>query len=413
MNRSSSRQNKIRICVLGNFSGRNAGDIAILGCLMQDVSAQYAHVQFVVPTISPGFLNKSFPQYDLEAVSLQPWALSLKIFGLPIFRAVLSSDIVLVTDNILFDMKLLNPVFNYLSTLSLVLPMAAGRGIPIVLYNMSLGPVTSRLGKWCFERVIRNSSQIILRDTQSLDLIDKLGIPHVPVTIGADCALNATPVSKERLQEIIQTEALFLNSVGTIGFNINAYLDAYIRRGQGFSTQLFTDIVAKVVDRLIEETGLDVLFVITQVMDQRITDKALDAIQHPEHVKVISNKTYSYEELTAVLSQVEVLVGMRTHALILASSVGTPVVGIVSYPKTAGYLNTIEQGSWTIKFADLNVDALFDLVYDAYTQRQQIRSSLLPAVKREKHKASASAMLLEPLLVGKEATALNYRQLDS
>jgi polysaccharide pyruvyl transferase WcaK-like protein len=394
-----SNKNK-RICVLGNYSGRNAGDMAILGNLIQDISNLYADIHFIVPTLYPDFVKNSFPKHSVEPMSLQPWALSLKIFGLPIFRAVLRSDLVLVTDNILFDMKLFNPIFNYLSTLSIVLPLAQRRGIPIILYNMSLGPISTPNGKRLFERVIRSCELIILRDTQSQKLIERLEIPHGRIEFGADSAINTEPCSSDHLQSIIRSERLFQNPSGTIGININTYLDAYLTPGgRKANRQQFTYVISQAVDRVIDATGLDVLFIVTQVMDIKVTNEVLNNIKHKDKVRVISNKKYSYVEIASIMEKLELLVGMRTHALILASSLGTPVVGIISYPKTAGYLQSIQQDSWTIHFNDLSVDSLSSLILKAYEQRSDIRSSLVSAIQSEKLKARESARLLSPFII--------------
>jgi polysaccharide pyruvyl transferase WcaK-like protein len=160
-----------RICVLGNFSGRNAGDIAILGCLVKDVSKVFPQVEFLVPTINPKFVKTSLNGYPVKAISLLPWNLSLKIFGLPTFRAVPRSDLMLITDSILFDKQLLNPLFNYLFTLSMAIPLAKKKNIPTVLYNASLGPISTELGKYCLRQIVRNSDLLILRDIQSRGLL--------------------------------------------------------------------------------------------------------------------------------------------------------------------------------------------------------------------------------------------------
>lgn len=399
---AGSGKGGLRVCVLGNFSGRNAGDMAILGCLMRDLAAEYPGASFVVPTLNPRFVAESFPHLSIQPVSLQPWALSLKIFGLPIFRAVLSSEMVLVTDNILFDRKLFNPLFNYLSTLSLVLPLARRRGIPVILYNMSLGPISTAAGKYCFGRVIRNTDLIILRDSQSLELLERLGMPSGPVEMGADCALNADPCPPERLQAIAAREGLFRNPRGTVGFNVNAYLDAYLNPpGGGSDPQQFQDVIAQSVDRVIEATGLEALFVVTQVMDLPITRQVLSRIRHRDAVRLVSNQDYTYEELAGILGGLELLVGMRTHALILASAMGTPVVGILSYPKTAGYLASIEQERWCIPFHQLSVPTLTSLVLEACERRAEMRAALAPAIEREKRKARGSARRLAPFVASR------------
>ena len=72
-----------RVLVLGNYSGRNAGDAALLGALMEDISLLYPDVSFLVPTINSRFVHQTYADYRVHPVSLLPWNLSLKIFGLP------------------------------------------------------------------------------------------------------------------------------------------------------------------------------------------------------------------------------------------------------------------------------------------------------------------------------------------
>lgn len=388
-----------RICVLGNFSGRNAGDMAILGCLVKDIQTAYPDVSFVVPTTNPGFIRESLSDYPVEPVSLLPWALSIKMFGLPTSRAVFNAHLVLVTDNILFDMRLLNPLFNYLSSLSLILPPAARRGIPIVLYNMSLGPITTTLGRWCFERVIASSRLIVLRDRQSQDLIRRLGIRHPPIEFGADCALNVELCSTERLEAICANEGLFCSSRGTIGFNVNSYMDAYLRNSRGNAdAHRFCSTIAATVDRTIAEFDTDVVLIVTQKMDLRTTKQIIGQVRHGDRVRMVSNHSYSHGELAAIISRLELLVAMRTHALIFAASVATPMVGIISYPKTAGFLRSIEQDRWVIDFDSVEVGKLFDLISNAYQRRSRIRSELESVVEHEKRRARGSALLLAPFL---------------
>ena len=62
-----------KICVLGNFSGRNAGDAAILGGLLEDVSSRHPDTLFAVPTINPGFVRRAYARYRVKPVGLLPW----------------------------------------------------------------------------------------------------------------------------------------------------------------------------------------------------------------------------------------------------------------------------------------------------------------------------------------------------
>ena len=387
------------ICVLGNYSGRNAGDAALLGGLLEDVSSLYKDLRFVIPTTTPSFISRNFSGYCVRPVSLMPWNMSLKILGIPVLTSTLRSDLILVTDAILFDFKLFNPLHNYLFTLSQVLPLAHRRGIPIVLYNMSLGPVRTALGKRCLMRVLRCADLVIVRDTDSRELLERLGGFEDKLRIGADCALNVVPSGAARVQEISRRERLFTGNRPSIGFNIHRYIDAFLRRGaERIARGEFICIMAAVIDRAIESLGVDVVLVTTQVMDLGITEELMRAVRCRDRIAQVSNKQYSHGDLAGILSRLEIFVGMRTHSLILATAMGTPTAGIIAYPKNRGYLRSIGMGDQLIEFSDFSEENLLRLVERMWRERVQIRERLRPAIEREKARARRSAELLRPYL---------------
>lgn len=390
-----------KITVLGNFSGRNAGDAAILGCLLKDISTRFKRAKFYIPTINTKFVNRSFSIYNIHPVGMMPWNLSAKILGLPVLRTVLSSDLVLVTDAILFDRKLYNPLFNYLWTLSKILPMANKRGIPVVLYNSSLGPVRSKAGKQALEQVIDSAELLILRDKESVELLQRLGLDHPNIVEGADCALNAEPANEKRFQEICDAEALFQSTRPVVGFNVNSYVDAFVRNdGVSFGRESLVRLYAETVDRVIEALGVDIIFTETQHMDMNIANEVLAAVRQRQRVRLISNRKYSYGDICSVLRRLDLFVGMRTHSLILSSAMGTVPVGIVTYPKNRGYMRTIGLGKNLIEFADLSTDKFVELIISAFHQRSELKNEMIPLLLREKAKARDAALQLIPFLRG-------------
>jgi polysaccharide pyruvyl transferase WcaK-like protein len=387
------------ITVLGNYSGRNAGDAAILGGLVRDISARHEGVTLKVPTINSGFIRRAFANYNIKPISLLPWTLSIKILGLPTFWTTLHSDLVLVTDAILFERKLYNPLYNYLWTLSKVLPKAKKKNIPVILYNCSLGPVTSNQGRKCLKKVIKSAEVLVLRDMESLELLKTLDIRHTNIRMGADCALNAIPSSNAIFNEICKREKLFKSDRPVIGFNVNSYVDAYVRQnGKAFGRQRFVSIFAETVDRTIDELNVDVIFIETQHMDMGIANEVMAKIRNRDRIRLVSNVTYSYEDICAVLKRLELFVGMRTHSLILSTAMGVPAVGVMTYPKNRGYMKTIGQDECLIEFNNLTTDQFFDLISKTWSRRKEIRQILLPKVEAEKKKAQGSAAVLAPYL---------------
>lgn len=388
-----------KICVLGNYSGRNAGDAAILGCLLEDISTRYTDIFFEIPSINPKFIHESYKEYNIKPVSILPWNFSLKIFGLPVFRSVLDADLILVTDAILFDRRLHNPLFNYLWTLSHILPRARERSIPIVLYNCSLGPIKTRRGRACLEKVLACADIIILRDQISKELLGREDLSHSNVVEGADCALNSKPVDDDCFLEICKKEHLFENGTPAVGFNICSYIDVYVHEnGETFGRSNLVSLYAQTVGKVIDTFDVDIIFIETQHMDRRIANEVIKRIRNYKRLRMISNRNYNYREICAVMKRLELFVGMRTHSLIFASSMGIPPVGIETYPKNRGFMQAISMEKNLIKFSDLSVETLFQIIDFAYKERENIKKKMTPLVEKEKAKAKKSTELLQEFL---------------
>ena len=387
-----------RICVIGNFSGRNAGDAAILDGAMEDIHALSRDVIFDVPTINPAFVRRQFPGVPVEPRGMLPWNLSVKIFGWPILASIYRSDVVLVTDAILFDRKLFNPLYNYLSTMALVLPWARRLGKPVILYNVSLGPVSTGAGIGCLRRVVKASDHVVVRDRESVEMCEQVGIDLGDVGEGADCALNVRATDGAALDAIFEKESLGAPEDPFITVNINSYLDVFLKRGQRTGEADFIQIMAGAVDRLIEELNVRVIFVETQPMDLPLANKVFAAVRTRDAIRMIDNRTWSHRDLAGVFGRAQMHIGMRTHSLILASAMHTPVVGIICTPKNRGYMRSIRQEARMIEFDDFTPDNFLNLCRTVWRERDQIRAELGGIIPEEKEKARRTARLVLPYL---------------
>lgn len=382
-----------KITILGNFSGRNAGDAAILGNILEDFSHKRNDIKFIVPTINTNFIKTHFGNYNVLPVGLLPWNGAIKIFGIPTFRSMLNTDMILITDNILFDRKFYNPVFNYLSTISLIAPFCKKKGIPIILYNASLGPINSNVGKTAISKIMDASPLLILRDEQSKEMLENLSIKYPSTELRADCAINTIPSDNQRIESIIKKEGLFTNSNGTISFNINSYIDNWSNSGT-FSHEDFLRIIGNTIDSVIETLNVDVMYTVTQLMDLKITMESFEYLKHKERVKVISNKEYTYRDIAGLLERVGTHIGLRTHPLIFSAAVYTPMISINSYPKSIGFMKTIKQEDWMIDFKDLTTNQLKEIIIKSWNSREERKKSLESIVAVEKQKAKNSVDLV-------------------
>lgn len=390
-----------RITVLGNFSGRNAGDNAILGNLLDDITEKYSDIKFLIPTWSVDFVNKHFGHHNIEAMGLKPWNMAFKIFGYPTYKSMIDTDLVLITDNILFDRKYFNPLFNYLSTIAFFAPAAKKKNIPILPYNASLGPITTDRGRAAMQKILDASPYLSVRDQQSKDMLDNNKLKYTKIIDGADCAINTKNIDERKINEIAQKEGLFKNPNGTLSFNINAYIDSWqkiMHGGEEFGREKFVELIAKTLDSIIEEMKLDIMFTVTQVMDITIVNEVLAKVKNRNKITIIANAKYTYQEITSLLSKCGLHIGMRTHSLILSSAALTPMITINAYPKSGGYVKTIGQGDWIINFEDMNYENLMKIIKDGWNKRLDTKEKMIPLVKREQNKAKDVVNLVGELL---------------
>lgn len=382
-----------RILVIGNYSGRNAGDAAILDGLLRDVTDTFPDqpLEFQVPTIRPRFIRETYAAHPVRPVGLLPWNLSLKILGLPIVRASLRADLVLVTDAVLFDLRLRNPLFNYLHTLSWVLPMAARRGVPVVIFNATLGMVSTDGGRRCLTRVLASSRRIIVRDSASGELARTLAPEREPPLQGADSALSVVPASAATVDRVAREHGVLQSGRPVLGFNVNAYLDAYLgSENLDLSTAAFQQTIASVLDRAVAELGVEVLLFQTHPMDGPMVDGVLGRVTAGDHVRAVRNPPVGHRVLTGLLGRAEAVVSMRTHGLILASRMRTPPAGLITYAKSRAYLESIGMGEATLELRDFGVETLWSLVRELWERRREHRTHLQRTMPHHEARASAA-----------------------
>ncbi len=383
-----------RICVFGNYSGRNAGDNALLEGLMEDVAGLCPDVEFHVPTINPAFVERTYGRFHVRAVSLLPWSGSMKILGLPTVRAALGADLVLVTDAILFDRHHFNPLHNYLTTLSYVLPLAARRGVPVALYNAHLGPLTHERGRAAMRRLLRCCDTVILRDRDSLELMAELGLPTQRVALGADCALGVRPCAAARLDTVREQAGVLRTGRPALGVTLSAYLDTFPGR-KALTRPQFITHAARMIDELVQKLGVEVVMISSQHMDLPINEQVLAAVQQRQHVGLISNRHYSHNDLAGVIQKLQMHVSMRTHPMIFAASLCVPVISVDANPKNTSFIQSIGLGDYRINMSqDLPGSGAVQKIERWWHERERLASHLRSVIPDQKAAARRGASLI-------------------
>ena len=387
-----------KVTLIGGFSGRNAGDIAILANLLDDFAEVRSDIQFLVPTMVPSFVKKHYGHHNVKTLGMMPWHGSLKAFGLATYRSMSYTDMVIITDNALFDRKLYNPLVNTLFSVALMAPTCKRKDIPIVFYNASVGPIDTPKGAEMLQTVLDATKLVTLRDIKTKEIFEELNLRSPEIHLLADSAINTKPSSEARLDQIIKDQDLFPGGTkGTISFNVNAYIDNWSNTGK-LTREEFCKIIAASIDKTIETLDVDVLLTVTQVMDVKITSEVYNFIQNKHKVRQITNEEYTCNDIVGILDKCDTHIGLRTHSLIFCGAINTPMISINSYPKNAGFMRSIGQDDWMIEFEDLQVDRIVDKVSRSFNNREERIKELEQITVVEKEKAKKAVHLVSEIL---------------
>ena len=381
-----------RITLLGNNSGRNLGDMAIMSSIMESLSKRMPNAEFYVPSIKPDWVKKHYGErYDVKAVNVMPWTLSLRLLGLPTLVCLAKSDVALICDGIIFGKKLFNPAFNYLITLVFLVPLARLLGCKMVCYSTGIGPFQSKISRLFAKWTINGCDLVMMRERDSEKLTKDIGVTQ-PVELTGDAAF-INPVSDDKVAVSIMRELGLDPEKPTMAINATAYLDTWLNPNERLSDPKgLLKTIAEGVKQAQEKVAdkFQPLIVCTHPMDEA-TCRELAAMCDG---KVLTNSTYLSHDIQAVIRRCGILVGMRFHSIVLASSVETPVVGLIYAPKVRGYLKLLRCEEYSLEVASLTPQYLSQKLAEAWNARKELQERQRPIIGDLKEGAEHAADLL-------------------
>ena len=381
-----------RITLLGNNSGRNLGDMAIMSSIMESLSKRMPTAEFYVPTIKPEWVRKHYgDRYNVKAVNVMPWTLSLRLLGLPTLICLAKSDVALICDGIIFGKKLFNPAFNYLITLVFLVPLARLLGCKMVCYSTGIGPFQSAISRLFAKWTIQGCDLVMMRERDSEKLTKDIGVTQ-PVELTGDAAF-INPVSDDKVATSIMRELGLDPEKPTMAINATAYLDTWLNPNERLSDPkgLLKTIAEGVQQAQKQVTDtFQPLIVCTHPMDEATCRELAEMCG----AKVLTNSTYLSHDIQAVIRRCGILVGMRFHSIVLASSVETPVVGLIYAPKVRGYLKLLQCEEFSLELASLTPQYLAQKLTEAWNARKELQERQRPVIGDLKEGAEHAADLL-------------------
>ncbi len=393
------------IGIYGSSSGRNAGDAALIAGIMEGIDQEFGtRLLYEIPTYRPDYIWYNYEPRTRPA-SMLPWHGSVGMFGVPTYRSFKRCDLNIVYDNMLFDKKLFNPLFNYMPAVWWYFTKQRESGQRLGMYNVGCGPVTTERGRCMLKEIADVCDFITVRDSDSRELLKEVGCTHQRILVTADAALTVQPAPKERVEQILKASGI---EPGTelLAVNVNSYIGSWSgTKGGSVDAKTFVRIYGEALSALQEELKVPLVFCATQHSDVAITEMVRRAVRSIHKNYLITNQTYNHAEMKGVLGSMSFLFGMRLHANILGTSMTTPAVALSFQKKVSSYYKELNLAQNILSFDNFSKESIIKLVREGWNRRHEIRAHLQKRIPELQSRSLVAAAVVHSLSNGASGEA--------
>ena len=277
--------------------------------------------------------------------------------------------------------------------------------IPNITWGIGVGEIwTARSMEW-MKRVLPKSDGVFVRDRESAMALDSLGIRDNVVTT-CDAAMMLPP-----LAEFERTHS----ARGPSRANPKVLVSLrrwYVTGNWTYDEKIFDEVkssLSKLTSYLSEKRGAIVTFVPLRTEegkkdDDREPESQVQAGAGRDSKTVLIDRVPESRKFMELVSDSDLLIGMRLHSLIVASSIGLPCIALSYDDKVSHYMSSVGAGDWSIAMKDASFETLKRLADDALDGAypiEKVRNSI-----RAKRESSNTDVDRAMSLLEKKATSL-------
>lgn len=332
----------MKIALSGYYGFDNAGDEALLSAITSTIKKLEPTASFVVFSGYPG---KTARLHGLRAVNrMNPWSVS---------REMRSSNLLISGGGSLFqDVTGPRSLPYYIS----IVAMALFFKKPVIFYAQGIGPINRRFSKFLMRLVANRVDVITLRDEDSLNLLQQIGVTRPPIKVTADPVFSLEPQDNDyrEMKELLQNYCSGKGKV--VGVSVRKWSAL-----EGYQPEL-----AQLLDELVRK-GYQVLFIpLDYPADMEESMRVISLMEEP--AALIDSYLTSHQNV-ALISHLHLMIGMRLHALIFAASQEVLFQGISYDPKVDALLKQFGQKPLQGNVQEMN-QQVNDLLADEKAQQR-------------------------------------------
>lgn len=347
-----------KIVISGYYGFANAGDEAMLTAIIKALRGREPTAELTVISGAPAVTAARHRVASIHRFDI-----------FRILAAIAGCDLLLSGGgSLLQDVTSKRSLLYYLSVLALGKLLSK----KVMLYAQGIGPIRSGVLRRLTKIVVGSADVITVRDRDSLEELQRMGISGAKVRITADAVLALPQEQKERGGELL----------ARLGIDCRQKLIAVSVR-QWQQGDAYLKEIAKATDILAYEYGAQVVLLPLQYPADVAACRRLKQLLSVKTKSILLDDTYDTEDFLALMGNFRLLIGMRLHALIFAALMGTPFVAVDYDPKVAGFVKLVG-GLSGGRIEELQSETLLTAAELAWQQGQNERGGRLLEQLRQK-----------------------------
>ena len=222
-------------------------------------------------------------------------------------------------------------------------------GNRVLMYGCGIGPVNGTRNRKMAARIInRCVDAVTLREDMSLAELRAMGVVKPDIRITADPALLLQPGEPGAVESFLQSQGLSPDG---------AYALYVLRPWPGFEERKKS--FAAAAEAVRAQYGLTPVFFALE--PDRDTQPCREVAELLSGGSFFISAPQDERLIIGMMRKMRVVVSMRLHTLIFASSVGAPLVAVSYDPKVTGFMRYIGQ-KHCIAFEDVTQERLTELI---------------------------------------------------
>ena len=305
----------MKIVVSGYYGSKNGGDEAMLAAMLEVLREEVSDLQVTVISLNPEYTRR---RHNVEAVAMAD------IFS--IIKKIRAADLLISGGgSLLQNVTSGRSLYYYLTIIFFALAL----GRKVMLYAQGIGPIRGFFAHKLMNLIVNRVDLITVRDRGSLEELERLKITRPKIFCTADPVLAMKPAPKEIGEEILAHHGIKNSDEKFIGVAVRHWL------GWGkFQVEL-----AAALDKIIDATGAKIIFI-----PMKFPEDIRSAEQTASLMKkkcVVFDEEFTTQEILSLVGCMDLLIGVRLHALIFAGLSGVPMLGISYDPKIDRFLDSI------------------------------------------------------------------------